>query len=181
MSTVRTIKENGRDITVVRLDDTSFIYNTNFQGDPGRDRFKGTGRYANVIIPDEETAEDLIKLGCNVKHSDAYYNDDGDLIHPENDYIRVNINMEPPMPIKPPTIRLIIDGKRPVMLSAETLGELDEYADSNMVTNVNCYCSIREGDAHTLYVKSLAVEVEKPYDPYEDIYQTPGEDEEMPF
>ena len=43
----------------VNIDDTRFIFTTNFSGDPERDRFGSDQRRVNVVIPTEELAQHL--------------------------------------------------------------------------------------------------------------------------
>lgn len=44
----------------VNIDDTRFIFQTNFSGDPERDRFGSDQRRVNVVIPTEELAQHLL-------------------------------------------------------------------------------------------------------------------------
>ena len=46
----------------VNIDDTRFIFTTNFSGDPERDRFGSDQRRVNVVIPTEELAQHLLDL-----------------------------------------------------------------------------------------------------------------------
>ena len=43
----------------VNIDDTRFIYQTNFSGDPARDRFGSDKRRVNIVIPTVEQAMDM--------------------------------------------------------------------------------------------------------------------------
>lgn len=52
---------------LVIIEGAKFIYDTNFSGDPKRDRFGNDQRKANLIIPDIEQARRLIDEGYNVK------------------------------------------------------------------------------------------------------------------
>ena len=63
----------GRTIAV---DDTRFIFQTNFSGDPARDRFADARRKASLIIPDPEQAKDLIKAGFRVRETRPRQDDD---------------------------------------------------------------------------------------------------------
>ena len=45
---------------LVIIEGAKFIYDTNFSGDPKRDRFGNDQRKANLIIPDIEQARRLI-------------------------------------------------------------------------------------------------------------------------
>ena len=53
----------------VNIDDTNFIFTTNFSGDPNRDRFGSTMRRVNVIVPTAEKARELEDLGVTVKQT----------------------------------------------------------------------------------------------------------------
>ena len=52
---------------LVIIEGAKFIYDTNFSGDPKRDRFGNDQRKANLVIPDIEQARRLIDEGYNVK------------------------------------------------------------------------------------------------------------------
>ena len=47
----------------VNIDDTRFIFTTNFSGDPSRDRFGSDKRRVNVVIPNQELVDHLLSLG----------------------------------------------------------------------------------------------------------------------
>ena len=53
----------------VNIDDTRFIFTTNFSGDPSRDRFGSSTRRVNVVIPTQELADQLSAMGVNVKQT----------------------------------------------------------------------------------------------------------------
>ena len=53
----------------VNIDDTRFIFTTNFSGSPERDRFGSDQRRVNVVIPTEELAQHLLDLGVKVKQT----------------------------------------------------------------------------------------------------------------
>ena len=56
-----------RDNRIVAIENTKFIFMTNFSGDPKRDNFGSSRRKANLIIPTEEQAKDLADAGFKVK------------------------------------------------------------------------------------------------------------------
>ena len=47
----------------VNIDDTRFIFDTNFSGDPTRDRFGSDKRRVNIVIPTVEQAMDMRAMG----------------------------------------------------------------------------------------------------------------------
>ena len=49
----------------VNIDDTRFIFQTNFSGDPTRDRFGSDKRRVNIVIPTVEQAMDMKAMGIN--------------------------------------------------------------------------------------------------------------------
>ena len=63
----------GRTIAV---DNTRFIFQTNFAGDPTKDRYADSRRKANLLIPDPEQAKDLIKAGFKVRETRPREDDD---------------------------------------------------------------------------------------------------------
>ena len=55
---------------LIHIEDTRFIYSTNFSGDPKRRRFGSDVRKGNIIIPDPAQARELIDAGFNVKRTE---------------------------------------------------------------------------------------------------------------
>ena len=53
----------------VNIDDTRFIYQTNFSGDPARDRFGSDKRRVNIVIPTVEQARQMMNMGIKVKET----------------------------------------------------------------------------------------------------------------
>ena len=53
----------------VNIDDTRFIFTTNFSGDPSRDRFGSDKRRVNVVIPTMDLVNHLMDLGVKVRQS----------------------------------------------------------------------------------------------------------------
>ena len=52
---------------LVIIEGASFIFDTNFSGDPKRDRFGNDQRKANLVIPNIDQARQLIDEGFNVR------------------------------------------------------------------------------------------------------------------
>ena len=53
----------------VNIDDTRFIFTTNFSGDPSRDRFGSDKRRVNVVIPTMDLVNHLMDLGVKVRQT----------------------------------------------------------------------------------------------------------------
>ena len=162
----------------IALDDTRFIFATNFSGDPARDRFGDDRRKVNIIIPSEAQAKDLTKAGFKVRATRPNDNDDPESFHPEY-YVLAQIkyrknNREP---VKyPPNVYLVTGNNPPVLLNEETIGCLDQIR----VKNVNVILNPREydsanGSGLSLYVRTMYVEQDMDDDPYTDRYRRANE------
>ena len=66
------------------IDNTRFVYKTNFSGDPERDRFADKRRKCNILIPDPEQVKDLIKMGVKIRQTTPTSNDDPDTFVPDS-------------------------------------------------------------------------------------------------
>ena len=52
---------------LVIVENGKFIFDTNFAGDPKKDRFGSDERKANLVIPDIDLARELIDDGFNIR------------------------------------------------------------------------------------------------------------------
>lgn len=77
----------------VNIDNTRFIFDTNFSGDPNRDRYGSSRRRVNVVIPTEEQARQLIEMGLNVKQTKPNPNYIYDEPFVPTFYVPVTVNM----------------------------------------------------------------------------------------
>ena len=82
----------------VNIDDTRFIFTTNFSGDPERDRFGSDQRRVNVVIPTEELAQHLLDLGVKVKQTKPNPERTYDEPFVPTLYVPVNIKMDSKWP-----------------------------------------------------------------------------------
>lgn len=156
-------RENERR-PVVTLENTRFIFVTNFSGDPSRDNYGSTERKGNIIIPTKEQADALAADGFNVrvtKPRDGYE----DEFIPEY-YITVKLNFDS---YRPPRVYIVRDGRNPVLLDQNTVNEIDHCRVSNVNAVCNQYFNERRG-TKSLYVQTMYVEVNTDYDPFRDRY-----------
>lgn len=175
---------------VINIDDTRFIFNTNFSGDPERDRFGSNRRVFNIVIPDPQQAEALIALGVNVKQTRPNPNRVYEGEFRPTFYAKVNVNMESDYP--PHIYWISPDGNR-IQCTADMLRELDYIR----VKKVDCQCKLYRSSRHpetmSLYADILYVYQDLDYDPYYQRYMSefhtsdtsnrnPGEnDRDLPF
>jgi hypothetical protein len=154
--------ENERKI--IAIDDTRFIFKTNFSGDPERDRFGSDARKANVIIPNEEQARELADMGFNVKVTKPREGQEEDFVPTAFVPIRVNYDS-----YYPPKVYLVSGNAEPVLLDEETIGTLDGVYVANVNVILNPYQNKQTGKL-SLYVKTMYVEQNIDEDPYASRY-----------
>lgn len=135
------------------------IFTTNFSGDPTRDYFGSSARKLSVIIQDKQLAMDMREDGFNIKETKPREGEDEGFT-PEY-FVNVNLNFNSK---RPPKVYLI-SGKRQVLLTEETVGQLDEMR----IKTINMILNPYQSDARatkTLYVSSMQVVQDLDDDPY---------------
>jgi len=168
----------------IAIDDTNFIFKTNFTGDPTRDRFGDSRRKANVLIPDPEQAKDLIKAGFKVRETRPGPDDDPSEFVPEF-FIPVLLKYRNRMdqPVKyPPKVYLVSGDGEPVLLNEETVHCIDEIRVKNVNVILNPYEYDPANNGLSLYVRTMYVEQDLDDDPYAARYRSRRDDGEgLPF
>jgi hypothetical protein len=166
------------------VDDTNFIFETQFSGIKARDRFGDSRRKANLLIPDPEQAKDLIKAGINVRQTNPGPRDDPNTFVPEF-FVQVLLAYRDKIgnPLKyPPRVYLVSGDAPPVLLDEDSVGKtIDEDI---RVKNVNIVLNPREYEPgkFTLYIRTMYVEQDLDDDPYAARYRARRDDgEELPF
>ena len=149
---------------MVEIRDSRFIFQTNFSGDPGRDRFGNTERKANLIIPDPDTALELRAMGFNVRETHPIEGEEEGFV-PEY-FVAVKANMDSNWP---PAIYLVYPEQPPIQLDADTLGEIDFVHVDNVKAVLNPYYSERNG-TWSFYIRTMYVEASRPNDPFAQDY-----------
>lgn len=168
----------------IAIDDTRFIYATNFSGNPENDRFGDSRRKANLLIPDAEQAKELIKAGFKVRETHPRPDDDPDEFVPDYFVTAVlKYRNRAGQPVKyPPKVYLVSGDNEPVLLDEESV----ECIDNMRVKNVNVILNPYEYDPAngglSLYIRTMYVEQDLDDDPYAARYRRRwDEDDELPF
>ena len=164
----------------INLDDTRFIFRTNFAGDAKQDRFGDSRRKANIIIPTEAQAKELTKAGFKVRQTRPSEEQmaAGDFVPEYYVMAQVKYRKNDGTPVKyPPNVYLVTPGNEPVLLTEDTISCLD----SIRVKNVNAVLNPHEYDGATgsglsLYVRTMYVEQDLDDDPYADRYRRQNEE-----
>lgn len=143
---------------IITIENTRFIFDTHFSGDPNLDRFRSTQRYANLVIPDINLARQMIDMGCNVKLTRP--NEGEEEGFEPRYFVRVVVNYESEWP---PKVYLVSGDAEPVMMNGDTIGMLDKM----WIKNVNVQLNLHPWtDGISLYVKTMYVEQSLEDDPF---------------
>ena len=154
---------------IISIENTRFIFRTNFSGDPDRDAFGNDARKANIIIPDEEKALELREEGFNVKETKPREGDEEDFC--PTYFVPVNVNYDSEWP---PKIYLVTGKNMPVLLDEDSVGVLDKIYVLNVDAVLNTYVNQKTGRC-SLYVKTMYVEQSIEDDPFAGKYMNRGE------
>lgn len=149
---------------LVCIDDTKFIYWTNFAGNPERDNFGSDVRKGNVIIPTIEQARELIDAGFNVRRTEPRDGEEEGFVPTYFVSVTANYNTT-----WPPKIFLVSGDAEPVLLDAESVGIIDTVRVKNVNVVLNPYYNSKTHRA-SLYVRTMYVEKDVESDPYADRY-----------
>lgn len=161
---------------IITIENTRFIFATNFSGDPERDTYGDDSRKANIIIPTKEQADDLAEQGFNVKRTSPKPGEEEGFVPAYFIAVRVNYNSE-----WPPKIYLVSGNSEPRLLDESTISTLDKIYVTNVNAVLNPYYSERN-KTWSLYVKTMYVEQDVDDDPFVARYRkSNNEDEVLPF
>ena len=149
---------------LIRIDNTRFIFETNFAGDPERDRYGSEARKGNIIIPDYEQAMDLIDMGFNVKTTKPREGEEENFV--PKYYVAVKVNFDTDWP---PKICLVSGDAEPVKLDEESISLIHTCYVLNVNVILNPYTDKRTG-RKSLYVRTMYVEQDVEEDPYASRY-----------
>ena len=155
------------------IEDTNFIYTTNFSGLPERDRYGDSRRKVNVLIPDLAQVRDLKAAGFKVRSTKPRPTDDPATYQPKY-FVQAILRYRKTNgePVKwPPKVYLVVGGNEPVLLNEDNVACLDNIR----VKNVNVVLNPHEYDPVTheenLYINTMYVEQRLDDDPYAARYR----------
>lgn len=163
---------------LISIENTKFIFQTNFSGDPDRDRFGSDARKANIIIPDPLLARELSEDGFNVKETKPKPGEEDGFI--PTYFVPINVNYDTQWP---PKIYLVSGGSEPVLLDEDSISAIDNCYVLNVNVVLNPYYNKITGRS-SLYVRTMYVEQDIEDDPFADRYARKEEsvmDVDTPF
>lgn len=158
---------------IITIDNTRFIYETNFGGNPEGDRFGDRRRKCNIVIPDEEQAKDLMKAGFRVRSTKPKQDDDPTTFVPEY-FVMAILKYRDKSDNKvkyPPKVYLVVDDDDPVLMDEDTVGELDKIRVKNVNVVLNPYQYGNSPEEQNLYIRTMYVEQDIDDDPYAAYYR----------
>lgn len=163
----------------VLIENTNFIFNTNFSGDPATDRFGSNQHHGNVIIPTEEQARELMEMGCNVKQTTPRDEQD------EPEYfvdIKAGYWNRAGERLKHPSKVYLVSGNNlPKLLDEDELIMIDqmEVEKVDVILNTNEH----KPGKRTLWIQTMYVTQGFDNDPFAAKYfrDEPEMDEDIPF
>lgn len=150
---------------LVHIEDSRFIWVTNFSGDPERDHFGSTERKADLVIPSYEQAMALMDEGFNVKCTKPKDGEEDDFVPTYFVTIKVNYDSK-----WPPKIYLVSGRSEPVLLDEETIDMLDTCYVLNVNAVLSPYYNQRN-NRKSLYVRTMYVEQDIEDDPFAQRYR----------
>ena len=160
---------------LVIVENGKFIFDTNFAGDPKKDRFGSDERKANLVIPDIDLARELIDDGFNIRLTKPRVGEEEGFV--PRYFVKVKLNYKSTWP---PKVYLVTDEDKSVLLDEESVACLDDI----WVDRVNAVLNRYEGpNGKSLYVKSMEVYQTVDDDPISAKYRRRNrdEEEEIPF
>ena len=160
---------------LVIVENGKFIFDTNFAGDPKKDRFGSDERKATLVIPDIDLTRELIDDGFNVRLTKPRVGEEEGFV--PRYFVKVKLNYKSTWP---PKVYLVTDEDKSVLLDEESVACLDDI----WVDRVNAVLNRYEGpNGKSLYVKSMEVYQKVDDDPISAKYrrQNRDEEEEIPF
>lgn len=165
-----------REKKLITIEDTKFIFMTNFSGDPERDNFGSDARKCNIIIPNHMQAREMIDEGFNVKTTKPRPGEEDEFV--PTYFVSVNVNYDTDWP---PKIYLVTGDAPPVLLDEDTVGTLDKCYIRNVNAVLNPYHNQRTGRS-SLYVRTMYVEQDIEDDPFAGRYGRRNDNyDDVPF
>lgn len=164
----------GRRNNLVFIDDTRFIFRTNFSGEPDP-KFGNRQRNGNILIP-EELADELADEGYDVRVTKPREGEEEGFI--PRYFVKAILNYREDVDEREqPKVYLVEEGHDPELLDEETVGIIDNiYVLNVKATLAKTY--LKKYDRKVLYIRVMYVEHDMQDDPWGETYRREGQPEE---
>lgn len=175
---------------IIRLDQTKFLFPTNFGLNQTRSRFKLDPSKANdictLIIPDDGVKA-LMDIGVNVAHTNPNpeYPDE-----PLYSFVNVKVNYAGTIPVKMCLVDTRTQPPAVTPLTPANAVEIDKAYDGRAIEMVRAIITTYQNDPainrRTLYLRTLYVHITNAvspiqFDPWADAYGAPAMPDNLPF
>lgn len=190
MNITETTNKRGDTVYIVELDQTRFLYPTNFGLNPLRSRFgidpSKPNDVATIIVPDDGVKA-LMDLGIQVNHTEPNpeYPDE-----PIVSFVSAKINYNSPVPARMCLVDVRTQPPAVTPLVPETASEIDKAYDARAIEMVRCVLSTYQANPtinkRTLYLRTIYVHITNSmspvqFDPWADAYGAPMPGDGLPF
>jgi hypothetical protein len=155
---------------IIAIDDTKFIYETNFSGDPARDKFGDARRKCNIVIPNPRQAEEMLEKGFRIKQTKPGADDDPDDFIPTY-FVQAVLKYRDRYgkPLKyAPRVYLVNMDNEAIPLDEDSVSTLDNIRAANVNVILNAWET--EDGSYSLYIRTMYVEQDFDSDPYASRY-----------
>ena len=160
---------------LITIENTKFIFKTNFAGDPAEDRFGSNKRRGNIIIPDPELAQELFNRGFKVKATKPRPGEEEDF--EPTYYISAMLNYDTAWP---PAVYLVSGNSAPVLLDENSVGVVDKCYVLRVNVALNPYENPKTG-IKSMYIRTMYVEQDVADDPFAHMYANREGEGSLPF
>lgn len=161
---------------IITIDDTRFIYETNFAGNPAKDKFGDNRRKCNLVIPDPNQAKSMLDKGYKVKQTKPGPDDDPDDFVPTY-FVQAVLKYRDRYGKElkyAPKVYLVNTDNEPVLLEEESVKVLDNIRAANVNVVLNAWET--DDGGFSLYIRTMYVEQDFDDDPFAARYAKRRED-----
>ena len=149
------------------IDNTNFIFKTNFAGDPEKNgKFGSNDRRCCIVIPTRELADEIAATGIEVKQYDSEDKDTGEVTTTLFVQAKVSYrNRDGSLKSRQPSIYAVHNDGKPVLKTEETVGEIDKEHVLNVKVTINPWYYEVTGKTYA-YVNVMYVVCDANEDPF---------------
>lgn len=155
------------------IENTRFVYLTNFSGDAARDNFGDSRRKCNIIIPDEQMARDMMKAGVKVRQTKCGENNPNPEEFVPEYFVTAQLKYRNKIGDQlkyPPRVYLVVGNNEPQALDEESVAVLDSIRVKNVNVMLNQYEYDPVSHGMSMYIRTMYVEQDVDSDPFASRY-----------
>lgn len=158
-----------REDNSILLENTRFIFPTNFKGDPEKSDYGSPARVCNIIVPDMETVDKLRDAGVTVKVTKPRegFEDEYEPTYYIKAQVKYRDRYGEPVRNQPIVKLWTDDGERCEDLDENTVGRIDDVYVLRVNAKVSPYAYDKKDPSKvSAYISVLYVEQDETSDPF---------------